>query len=79
MRSTAPFPPRGAASYSATIASLYAAVNERLTGRGAGSGTTVSDAVSPVSPANQLLLITFSLQSCPTSRTPKPGVIALAV
>ena len=49
LRSTAPFSPRGAASYSATIASLYAAVNERLAGRGAGSGTTVSDAASPSS------------------------------
>src|SRR5665647_2381964 len=29
---------------------------------------------SPVSSMDELLLITFSLQSCPTSQTPKPGV-----
>src|ERR1035437_6637691 len=66
LRSTAPFSPRGADSYSATTANLYAAVNERLTGRGAGSGTTASVTASPVSSADELLRITFSLQSCPT-------------
>src|ERR1035437_2731543 len=29
---------------------------------------------SPVSSMDELPLITFSLQSCPTSQTPKPGV-----
>ena len=40
----------------------------------AGSGDAVSGTVSPISSADELLLITFSLQSCPTSQTPKPGV-----
>src|SRR5665647_2114734 len=38
-RSTAALLPRGAASYSATTRARYAAVNERRTGRAAGSGT----------------------------------------
>ena len=79
-RSTADFSPCGAAAYSPTTASLYAAANERLVGRGAGSGAicwgigAVSGTASPVSSADELLLITFSFQSCPTSQTPKPGV-----
>src|SRR5665647_438245 len=56
------------------IDNRYAAVNVRLTGRGAGSGATTSGMSSPVCSADELLLITFSLQSCPTSQTPKPGV-----
>src|SRR5664280_3853630 len=56
------------------IDNRYAAVNVRLTGRGAGSGATTAGMSSPVCSADELLLITFSLQSCPTSQTPKPGV-----
>src|SRR5664280_1389226 len=41
------------------IDNRYAAVNVRLTGRGAGSGATTSGMSSPVCSADELLLITF--------------------
>ena len=35
---------------------------------------TASNEISQASSMDELLLITFSLQSCPTNQTPKPGV-----
>jgi hypothetical protein len=50
-RSTAALLPRGAASYSATTLARYSAVNERRTGRAAGSGTASTEPDTESSPA----------------------------
>ena len=52
-----------------------AAVNDPLSGRGARSKATDSGTALPVSSADELPLVPFSVYSCLTSQTPKPGVL----
>lgn len=73
-RSTAPFSPSGAASYSATISSLYWAVNERRLARSGTSGfgravpSTRPGSSDPVARSNGLTFIVISENLHPRPR-----------